>query len=132
MLLPNPPAGTLVLIHAGTYRGWVGRIDRYTPSRVWIRFLETNAKEPVEGEGIIDQSNFYRLKAHHSRSAPYPELRKRPSATSGRGHQLRHAIIDLVIAHTSASGDSKIEMEAIILALSDHHATQLHTEDSSV
>jgi hypothetical protein len=127
----QPPAGTLVLINRGTYRGWVGRIDRYTPSRVWFCFLETNDKEPTDGEGIIDQTNFYQLKAHHAHSAPYPELRKRPHAARGRSHPLRHTVIDPVIAHTSASGNSRIEMEAILLALNDHLATQHPTKDSS-
>ncbi len=129
--LPHP--GTLVLVHSSKYRGWVGRIPCYTTSCVWIQFLETKDEEWIDTEGIIHQTNFYWLKAHHVCQTPYPELCKSPHSPQGRGHHpLCHAIIDLVIAHASASGYTRIELTAILLAVNNHLARQQPpTEDSS-
>jgi hypothetical protein len=116
----DPLPGTLVYVCNGIYRGYVGRIDRYTASMVWLRFLEDHHRQPVDdAQGLIARHNFHRLLARHSRADPYPELRRRAPASRRRGgaHPLRRAVVDLVVAHASESADFDAEINAVLADL---------------
>ena len=114
------------MISAGTYFNWVGRIERYTAAKVWLQMMENDREEPCQGRTLISQANCICLLAHHARSAPYTELQPRPSAHRPVAHRLRHAVVDLVIAHAIASDDFDDEMTDILELLHTrslrHHA----------
>jgi hypothetical protein len=126
----RPSPGTIVYIHSGVYHGWIGRVDRYTAARVWLRFLEgRNGNKIHVPDGLIDPSNCFPLTASHPRATGFPELLRAPTARRRNSHPLRRAIVAVVIEHATASANFQLELTAVITAL--NASLHQHSTDAS-
>jgi hypothetical protein len=116
--VPPPLPGTLVYIWGGTYRNCVGRLQCYTASRVCIDLLEDSSGASFHGPITINPSHCRRLGAGDVRAAPYPEVLSQAAIVQQQAtHPLRHALVDLAVAHASTTADFDDEIDKIIQAL---------------
>jgi hypothetical protein len=91
--------------------------------------LEDSSGASFHGPITINPSHCRRLHTGDERAAPYPELLSQAAIIQQQAtHPLRHALVDLTVAHASTTADFDNEIDEIIKLSTFNRIRQLSTD----